>query len=52
MINAASSGKTDPTPRHAMVGETHSAPDVKQQLAAIRMLFGWLITGQTVPHNP
>jgi site-specific recombinase XerD len=32
--------------------QTHSAPDVKQQLAAIRMLFNWLITGQIVPHNP
>jgi site-specific recombinase XerD len=31
---------------------THSAPDVKQQLAAVRMLFDWLITGQVVPHNP
>src|ERR1051325_7248265 len=26
--------------------QTHSAPDVKQSLAAIRMLFDWLITGQ------
>jgi Phage integrase, N-terminal SAM-like domain len=33
-------------------GLTHSAPDVKQQLAAVRMLFDWLITGQVVPHNP
>jgi site-specific recombinase XerD len=32
--------------------QTHSAPDVKQQLAAIRMLFDWLITGQIIPHNP
>ena len=32
--------------------QTHSAPDVKQQLAAIRMLFDWLITGQALPHNP
>jgi site-specific recombinase XerD len=31
---------------------THSAPTVKQQLAAIRMLFDWLITGQVVPSNP
>ena len=31
---------------------THSAPDVKQQLAAVRMLYDWLITGQIVPHNP
>jgi hypothetical protein len=32
--------------------QTHSPPDVKQQLAAIRMLFDWLITGQILPHNP
>jgi site-specific recombinase XerD len=32
--------------------EKHSAPDVKQQLAAVRMLFDWLITGQVVPTNP
>jgi integrase/recombinase XerD len=29
-----------------------SAPTVKQHLAAIRMLFDWLVTGQVVPHNP
>ena len=27
-------------------------PDVKQQLAAVRMLFDWLITGQIMPSNP
>jgi len=32
--------------------QTHSAPDVKQHLAAVRMLFDWLITGQVVPTNP
>jgi site-specific recombinase XerD len=32
--------------------QTHSAPDVKLQLAAVRMLFNWLITGQVVPANP
>jgi site-specific recombinase XerD len=32
--------------------QTHSAPGVKQQLAAVRMLFGWLITGQVMPSNP
>ena len=32
--------------------QTHSAPDVKQHLAAVRMVFDWLITGQVVPHNP
>ena len=29
-----------------------SAPTVKQHLAAIRMLFDWLVTGQVVPMNP
>jgi site-specific recombinase XerD len=35
-------------------GLTHqvSAPTVKQQLAAIRHLFHWLVTGQVVPVNP
>src|ERR1700737_1109755 len=34
--------------------ETHcgSAPTVKQHLAAIRMLFDFLVTGQIVPMNP
>jgi site-specific recombinase XerC len=31
---------------------THPAPGVKQRLAAVRMLFDWLITGQVVPFNP
>jgi site-specific recombinase XerD len=30
----------------------HGAAGVKQQLAAVRMLFDWLITGQIVPINP
>ena len=29
-----------------------SARSPKQQLAAIRMLFDWLVTGQVVPTNP
>ncbi len=29
-----------------------SAPTVKQQLAAIRHLFDWLVTGQVLPANP
>ena len=32
--------------------QTHSAPTVRQRLAAIRHLFDWLVTGQIVPHNP
>jgi site-specific recombinase XerD len=35
-----------------MLQQTHAAPGVKQQLAAVRMLFDWLITGQVVPTNP
>lgn len=31
---------------------THAAPTVKQHLAAIRMLYDWLVIGQIVPHNP
>ncbi|MCH4554184.1 tyrosine-type recombinase/integrase, partial [Aestuariibaculum sp. L182] len=27
-------------------------PSVKQQLAAVRSLFDWLVTGQVVPVNP
>jgi site-specific recombinase XerD len=32
--------------------KSHSKPTVKQHLAAIRMLFDWLVTGQVVPSNP
>jgi len=32
--------------------QDHSAPGVKQQLAAVQMLFDWLIIGQVVPVNP
>ena len=32
--------------------QQHGAPGVKQQLAAVRMLFDWLVTGQVVPMNP
>ena len=34
------------------LGVTHSAPTVKQHLAAIRMLFDWLVVGQVLPMNP
>lgn len=33
-------------------GRRLSKPTVKQHLAAIRMLFDWLVTGQIVPVNP
>jgi site-specific recombinase XerD len=29
-----------------------SAPSVKQQLAAVRMMFDWLVVGQIMPANP
>jgi site-specific recombinase XerD len=32
--------------------QSHGAAGVKQQLAAVRMLFDWLVTGQIVPMNP
>lgn len=31
---------------------TGSAPTIKQHLAAIRMLFDWLVTGQVIGFNP
>jgi site-specific recombinase XerD len=34
------------------LSQTHSAPSVKQHLAAVRMLFDWLVLGQVVPSNP
>jgi integrase/recombinase XerD len=34
------------------LGRDHSRPTVKQHLAAIRMLFDWLIVGQLLPYNP
>src|SRR6516225_6035331 len=30
----------------------HGAAGVKQQLAAVRMMFNWLVTGQIAPVNP
>ncbi|MBI1814048.1 MAG: tyrosine-type recombinase/integrase [Deltaproteobacteria bacterium] len=32
--------------------QTHAKPSVKQHLAAVRMLFDWLVTGQVMPVNP
>jgi site-specific recombinase XerD len=34
------------------LGATQSKPTVKQHLAAIRMLFDWLVVGQVLPSNP
>jgi site-specific recombinase XerD len=35
-----------------LLTRTYKAPTVKQHLAAIRMLFDWLIVGQVVGQNP
>lgn len=34
------------------LGRSKSAPTVKQSLAAIRMLFDWMVVGQVLPMNP
>lgn len=34
------------------LGKHRSKPTVKQYLAAVRMLFDWLVTGQILPMNP
>jgi hypothetical protein len=42
----------DVAPYIKTLQQTHSAPGVKQQLAAVRMLFDRLITGQVASSNP
>ncbi len=32
--------------------QSHSRPTVKQHLAALKMLFDWLVLGQVIPANP
>jgi site-specific recombinase XerD len=34
------------------LGKTRAAPSVKQHLAAVRMLYDWLVVGQVVRANP
>jgi integrase/recombinase XerD len=34
------------------LGRDHSRPTVKQHLAALRMLFDWLVVGQAAAYNP
>lgn len=34
------------------LGQVYSKPTIKQHLAAIRMCFDWLVTGQILPMNP
>ena len=35
-----------------MLGEEFEVPTVKQRLAAVRVLFDWLVTGGILPSNP
>ena len=35
-----------------MMTDSHSAPTAKQRLAAVRMLYDWLVVTQIVPVNP
>ncbi len=51
-LTLAASGRSTWPPGSRGCSRTHSAPGVKQQLAAVRMLFDWLVTGQVVPINP
>jgi site-specific recombinase XerD len=34
------------------LGQSFAKPTVKQHLAAVRMLFDWLVVGQIIPTNP
>src|SRR5208283_5033171 len=48
---------TDVQPMHVgayieMLTRSLSAPTAKQRLAAVRMLFDWLVIGQIIPTNP
>jgi site-specific recombinase XerD len=46
-------GQVEPVVVAAYVEQLRgSAPTVKQHLAAIRMLFDWLVIGQVAPYNP
>ena len=56
-MSAGVASIADVTPLHVaayieQLTKTHSAPTVKQRLAAIRHLFDWLVTGQIIERNP
>jgi site-specific recombinase XerC len=40
------------SPQHGFLIDELSPPSVKQHLAAIRMLFDWLVTGHVIETNP
>ena len=50
--NLVPSARTTFRPTVEMLTRSYKAPTVKQHLAAIRMLFDWLIVGQVVGQNP
>jgi integrase len=45
-------GTATADPRPFFLSISRMITPVKQQLAAVRMLFDWLITGQIMPVNP
>ena len=45
-------GQIEPVVAASIEQHQGATPTVKQQLAAIRMLFDWLVTGQVVPVHP
>jgi site-specific recombinase XerD len=49
---APTQGSVDVATYIESLQQEHSAPGVKQQLAAVRILFDWLITSQVLPTNP
>jgi len=49
---SASKSNSSTSPPIELLMQKHSKPTVKQHLAAIRMLFDWLVTGQVMPTNP
>jgi len=50
--NLAAIGPVHVSAYRELLGQHYAVPTVKQHLAAIRMLFDWLVIGQIVPSNP
>lgn len=52
LLDLASIGPVHVAAYIEQLGLTLAAPSVKQHLAALRVLFDWLVVGQIVPTNP
>lgn len=50
--NLATIGPVHVSAYRELLGQHYAVPTVKQHLAAIRMLFDWMVIGQIVPSNP